>query len=119
MSIQLLSRMGFLIDQFLLNNMKSVIVTRDVLDIYEKYQCDFGLLDERWASKEDREKLTSEQKLIFGEFVDKLNWLKVENISKELRLSFEERIAELEKVIDPDVVKIIRERVMQSNNELY
>lgn len=99
--------------------MSNVIVTMDVLGIYEKYHGDFSLLYERWADEEDLDKLSSEQMFVFSQFIDKLNWLKVENISSELRSSFEKEILELEVVIDPEVARIVRERIMNTNDRLY
>lgn len=96
-----------------------MIVTREVLELYEKYHRDFGLLYERWADENDREKLTDEQMFIFGQFINSLGWLKVENISKELRISFEARIKELEKLINPEVAQIVKERVRQATDGFY
>lgn len=92
--------------------MPDVIVTRDVLDIYDKYDSDFGLLDERWARQKDRDKLTSEQMLLFGEYVDKLVFLQVERLSPKLREATEKRVLELEEVIDKEVAEIIKQRVI-------
>jgi len=32
-----------------------MIITKEILEIYDKYDGDFGLLDERWASANDRQ----------------------------------------------------------------
>jgi hypothetical protein len=89
----------------------SDFVTKDILDVFDKYEGDFGLLDEPWASKRDREKVSVKQSMILGEYVDKLILLKVENISHKLRESTMARIIELERSIDAQVVTIVRGRM--------
>jgi len=72
--------------------MENLIITKDVLDIYDKYEGDFGLLDERWASKKDREKVTMEQSSLFCEYLSLLPKL----------VSF----------IDEDVIRIVKDRMI-------
>ena len=89
----------------------SDFVTKKILEVFDKYEGDFGLLDEPWASKKDREKVSLKQSMVLGEYVDKLNLMKVENISDELRESTGARVIELEKSIDAEVVTIVRGRI--------
>lgn len=92
--------------------MKKIIVSRDILEIYDKYDGDFGLLDERWASEENRQKVTWQQTLLLSEYVEKLSLTKVDTFSAQMKDSFLVRIAELEEVIDCEVIEIIRKRVL-------
>jgi len=96
--------------------MKNVIITREVLDLYDKYEGDFGLLDERWADKRDREKVTSEQCFILGQYVDKLEFTRLEPglYSVQMREAAAKRIGELEELIDYEVVEILRQRLLGS-----
>lgn len=94
--------------------MKDVIVTSEVLDIYDKYDGDFGLLDERWAPGKDRQKVTLEQTMLFSEFVDKLYLIKLDNISIQMREHALKRIAEIEQVMDPEVAETLRRRVLEN-----
>jgi hypothetical protein len=95
--------------------MEEVIVTKQVLEIHDRYQGDFGLLDERWASEEDRQKVTAEQCHLLGEYVDKLHFIKLDPglYCVEMREDARKRIAALEKVIDAEVVAILRKRVLE------
>jgi hypothetical protein len=96
--------------------MKSVIVTKEVLDLYDKYEGDFGLLDERWADKRDREKVTREQCLVLGQYVDKLMFSQLEPglYSVQMTEAAVKRIAELEELIDDEVIEILRKRLLKS-----
>ncbi|MGC4013639.1 MAG: hypothetical protein QM755_03850 [Luteolibacter sp.] len=91
-----------------------MIVTKKILAIYDRYGGDFGILDERAACERDRRSVSPEQGLILGEFVDKLHFSKIEALSAELRKTTLDRIAELEKRIDPDVVLSLKKRVMEA-----
>jgi len=95
--------------------MKDVIVTREVLELYDKYEGDFGLLHERWADKRDREKVTREQCQLLGEYVEKLEFTRLDPVlfSAEMRESARKRIAELELVIDGEVIEILRRRLLE------
>ncbi|WP_038167442.1 hypothetical protein [Verrucomicrobium sp. BvORR106] len=95
--------------------MKEIIVTKVIFDIYNKYDGDFGLLDERWASEGDRRKVTLQQTMIFSEYMDKLRWLKVRAISAELRAAMEARLMELEDCIENEVAEEVRRRVQQES----
>jgi hypothetical protein len=92
--------------------MKNVIIGREILDIYDKYDHDFGLLDERWASERDRQKVTLEQSMLFSEYVEKLQLIKHNAISLDMKENVLKRIAEIEKVMDDVVVEILRKRVL-------
>lgn len=86
------------------------LVNKDLLDLLDKYEGDLGLLDERWASKDDREMFRAEQTRTLGDYVDTLRLLKTNNISQELRTKTEKKIRELEIHIAPEVVDALRKR---------
>ncbi len=85
-------------------------VTKALLDLYDRYEGDLGLLNEAWASKEDRSAFAPEQMTTLGEYVDQLNFSIVGALSPELRCRIEARLEELETLIDPEVVLILRGR---------
>jgi len=87
------------------------LVNKALLDLHDKYDGDLGLLDERWASKEDRVAFSSEQIRTLGEYVDKLHISRACNLAQEFRSSVETRIKELEERIEPEVVTILRKRI--------
>ena len=87
------------------------IVTKEILDVYDKYDGDFGLLSEPWASKKDRNKVSLEQSMVLGEYIEKLNFIKISNLSTDLRNRVNERIIELEKLIEGDVAREIQSRI--------
>ena len=87
------------------------MITKKILDIYDKYEGDFGLLDEPWASKKDREIVSSFQSQLLSEYIEQLHFVKIENISNKMRTQTLERIRELEKYIDKDVIKILKSRI--------
>ena len=93
--------------------MQAPIVTKEVLKMYDKYDGDFGLLDERWASANDRQKLTSEQMSLFSEYEDKLHLIRLTGYSSQMIESALRRITELEKVIDPEVIEILKKRELE------
>ena len=68
------------------------------------------MLDERWTSKKDRDAFTSDQMITLGEYIEKLNLIQIDSLSPELRNSTEERIGELEDLIEPEVIEILRAR---------
>ncbi len=91
-----------------------ILVTKELLDFYDEFEGDFGLLDERWARQKDRdryEQFGRESASLLGEYVYKLHFVKGEALSEKLRSDTVKRIAELECVIDPEVVAILKERV--------
>lgn len=68
------------------------------------------MLDERWTSKKDRDAFTSDQMKTLGEYVEKLNLIQIDSFSPELRNTTEERIGELEDLLEPEVIEILRAR---------
>lgn len=96
--------------------MKRVVVTKEVLDLYDKYEGDFGLLHERSADKADREKATNEQCFILGQYVDKLEFTQLEPrlYSAQMTEAAWKRIGELEELIDDEVIAILRKRLLKS-----
>lgn len=95
-----------------LGEIKPVVITRELLEIHDKYNQDFGLLDERWADEEDRQRVTGEQCGMLGEYVDKLHQIKLEGFSEEMQERALERIRDIEEVTDPEVVLILRNRIL-------
>jgi hypothetical protein len=87
------------------------LVTKELLDLHDKYDGDLGLLDERWAPKEDRELFSSEQIRTLGEYLEQMHLRESDILSPELRRKVEQRISELEELIAPDVITTLRERL--------
>jgi hypothetical protein len=93
--------------------MNDVMISRDVLEIYDKYDHDFGLLDERWASEEDRQRVTLQQTMLFSEYIEKQQLLKSDAVSAALKESAFKRINEIEGVMDAVVIETLRKRVFE------
>lgn len=53
---------------------------------------------------------TSDQMTTLGEYVEKLNLIQIDSLSPELRNTREERIGELEDLLEPEVIEILRAR---------
>ena len=90
------------------------IVTKETLKIYDEYHGDFGLLEERWASEKDRQRVSDEQAFILSQYVDDLHFANVKNLSKELKEKTLARIIELESKIEQDVMDTIKRRMPSS-----
>ncbi|MDA3963424.1 MAG: hypothetical protein PF961_21770 [Planctomycetota bacterium] len=88
------------------------LVTPDVLALHDKYQGNFGLMDERWADSNDRQNVTSEQCQTLAEYIDLLRQSKVSNLSDRLRTQNEHQMAQLECQIDDSVIQELRIRSM-------
>ena len=88
-------------------------VTKALLDLHDKYDGDLGLLDERWASKQDREAFSSEPIRMLGEYIDQLQLAQVGRLAPDYRIRVEERIIELEQSIVPEVIEILKGRLTQ------
>lgn len=86
------------------------IVTKELLDLHDKYDEDLGLLHELWASKKDRNEVKGKQVKVMYEYIDLLCFSRLDTVSKELRRRTLDRIEELEKLIEDEVVSILRER---------
>ena len=91
-------------------------VDKQILDLYYKYDEDLDLLNERGARKKDRESVSHEQAVTLGTFIEKLEFLKVKNLSSELRNRTINEIKELEQHIEPDVIKILKEKIHGSED---
>lgn len=89
---------------------KDILIGKEVLEIYDKYDCDFGLLDERWASEQDRQKVTLQQTMLLSEYVEKLHLVKCATFSVSLKAHALKRIEEIEKLMEPEVVETLRAR---------
>jgi hypothetical protein len=92
--------------------MKNVVIGREVLEVYDKYGHDFGLLDKRWASEKDRRRVTLQQTMLFSEYIEKLNLVKTDAVSAALKENALKRIDEIEGVMDPAVIEVLRTRVL-------
>lgn len=93
--------------------MEKVILTREVLELFDKYHGDFGLMEERWACKEDRQRLTLEQTMLFSEYIYNLEWLKTDPPYVQMKADALRRNSEIEKVMDPEVIEILRKRMLE------
>jgi len=91
------------------------LVTKELLALHDQYDGDLGLLDERWADKRDRERFSAQQMRTLGDYQQQLDLIQVDCLAPELRRRVEDRMIELERLIDPDVVATLREREAQSN----
>ena len=91
------------------------LVTKQLLDLHDKYDGDLGFLEERWADKRDRELFSAKQMQTLGEFQELLALSQVNCLAPEFRSQVEQRIAELERLIDPDVIAKLRERQARLN----
>ena len=83
-------------------------VNKELLDLYYKYDQEFGLLDEPWASKKDRELFDQYEPNVLEEYIDKLHFVKVENLHASLRDKTNNEIKELENFIDSKVIDILK-----------
>ncbi len=95
--------------KYLQNKMKKV--NKKILDVYYKYDEDLSLLNEPWAKKGDREIVSFEQAKILGMYIDKLEFLKVKNISCDLRNKTYAELLALEEHIEKDVIDILKTRL--------
>ena len=86
------------------------LVTKELLDLRDQYDGDLGLLDEPWAAKEDRQQFSPEQIGTLGEYLQQMGLRKVDRLSPELRLQVDRRIAELELLIEPEALALLRAR---------
>lgn len=86
-------------------------IDKKILDIYYKYDEDLSLLNEPWAKKKDREVVSFEQAKILGMYVDKLEFLKIENISNNLRDKTCNELLVLEEYIEKDVIDILKRKM--------
>ncbi len=91
------------------------LVTKQLLALHDKYDGDLGLLHERWADKRDRGLFSAEQIRTLGEYLQQLAMSEVDSLAPEFRRQVEDRIDELERLIEPEVVAILREREAHSN----
>lgn len=87
------------------------LVTKKILDIYYKYDEDLSLLNEPWAKKKDRETVSFEQAKVLGMYIDKMEFLKIEGISSDLRKKTYIEMLELEDYIERDVIIILKDRI--------
>lgn len=90
------------------------LVTKQLLALYDKYEGDWGLLDERWADKRDSELFSAEQMRTLGQYLQQLALSSVDCLAPEFRKEVERRIDELELLIDPEVVSTLRDREAHS-----
>ena len=86
------------------------LVEKKILDIYHQYDEDLSLLYEPWARKKGRESVSSKQAQILGGYIDKLEFLKVKNLSSEIRNRINLELLELELHIEQDVIDILKAR---------
>jgi hypothetical protein len=92
------------------------MVNKKTLEIYDKYEGDFGLLDEPWAKKADRELVSSNQAQILASYIEKLRCLSLNNNSSDMQARTIREIDELELQIDQEVIDIVRKRMNLENS---
>lgn len=90
-------------------------VTKQLLALHDKYDGDLGLLDERWADKRDRALFSNQHMQTLGEYLQQLALSGDGSLGLDFRRDVEHRIAELERLIEPDVVATLRERKAHSS----
>ena len=90
------------------------LVSKALLELLDKYDGDFGLLDERWASKEDRNAFSPVQIRTLSAYIDQIKFSKVDCLSPELRIRADNQIRELAEKIDPEVITILKQRHLSS-----
>lgn len=93
----------------LIHNMESKVGI-NALELFDKYEGDFGLLDERWASKKDRESISNFQMKVISEYVELLLDNKLSNLSDQYREGLLSKITILEEKIEGEVINILRKR---------
>ncbi len=89
------------------------IVTKLVLDMYDKYDQDLSLLNEPWAKKKDVQLVSFEQATILGKYIDKLEFTNSAFISKDLKEKIIKEIEQLELFIEKDVIEEIKRRIVK------
>ena len=94
------------------------LVTKKILDIYYKYDEDLSLLNEPWAKKKDREIVSFEQAKTLGVYIDKLEFLKVNSISHNLRNRIEAELLLLEENIEKDVISILKRKLSLDSSDI-
>lgn len=87
-------------------------INKEILDFHDEYEGG-GLLYEPWVSQKARDQFESygDACSLLGEYIDKLYFVKVKELSSELRAKTLQRIAELESGIDAEVISILKKRV--------
>ena len=94
------------------------LVPLELLELYDKFDGDLGLLDERWASADDRGRFSPEQMRTLGEYVDQTSMLESGHLSPDFRSRVESRVVDLESRIDPEVIAILGARRSESARSL-
>ena len=87
-------------------------ITKEVLDVFFKYDEDLSLLNERWAKEEDRDKVSFEQSVILGRYIENLEFLKISNVSSKLRDNVYKELLELESHINQDVIDLLKKKYL-------
>lgn len=87
-------------------------ISKEILEFHDKYEGG-GLLHEPWVSQKTRDQYESygDACARLGEYENKLYFVKVKELSSELRAKTLQRIAELESGIDAEVISILKKRV--------
>ena len=91
------------------------LVTKQLLALHDEFDRDLGLLDERWADKREREWFSAEQMRTLGDYLQQLALHRLDCLAPQYRKEVERRLDDLERLIDPEVVSILREREANSN----
>ncbi len=89
----------------------SVLVTMDVIQLWDKYDQDFGLLEEPWADKEDYHKFTSEALYTLAQYWNLCHEVKVKAYSDELRAKIQNQIDDLSSKISIEALEELHSRL--------
>ena len=89
-------------------------VTKEVLELWDMYDQDCGLLDERWAKEEDRTKFTKEVLTALSSYWNLLHEIRVSAYSDELRAKTQARLDEVESLIEPYVREVLMRRLLDN-----
>lgn len=86
-------------------------ITQEMLSFHDEYEGG-GLLDERWVSEAARAHFQTMAETYgrLGEYINKMYFVRVKSLSPELRAATQQRIDELEKGMDDDVVRLVKAR---------
>ena len=83
-------------------------INKEILNIYYKYDKDFGLLNEPWAKKEDKELVNFEVAQIFGKYIEGLELVNNKFISEKLKEVTRNEIKEMELYFENDVIDLLK-----------
>ena len=87
-------------------------VTLEVLQLWDKYDQDFGLLEERWADEGDRHMFPEKVLACLEQYWSLLHEVQTSAYSDELRLKIQTRLDQLEPFINVTVREELMKRLV-------